>query len=396
MFAEEFEFRRTIRHVLDDLGECAAGSWEQLGHVPREVFAALGKAGVFQDRWQKGAFEGVDRLAALIEETSLVSGGLSVSVMGHSEIFIGALTALARSHPQKMLLELALRGDVVGSFAATEVHGGSDLSAVRTIARREGDGWRLTGTKRYITNLGAATHVLVLCRIDGRPDVRDLSLFVVPLGREGVRRTGVFDTVGLRAGLPGEIEIDAHLPGSAMLGGGGLGLAHVNRLLQFERLCICVQLVTAARFSLGLAAAYARGRQIGETRLIDKQAVRHRLARDHAELWAVESRLRELIAALRAGRLPAHELAGLKLVASRVCEQVAGDSMQVLGARGFTTNYPLERVWRDTRLARIGGGADEVMAEAVASRLDKRDNHFDELVAAYDKGDVPRRIGGVT
>lgn len=382
-------YRLRLRQVLDAYGPSDADAWERAGRLPADLLACLGAKGVFRDRWRPGAERGVGHLVALIEETCWLSGGLSLAVTAHSEVFIGALTLLASTPHQRALLDSALAGQAIGCFAATEAHGGSDLTGIRTAVEAHGTGWRLRGRKRYVSNAGQATHLLLLARTGSAPDARDLALVLVPVDTPGVRMEGVLPAVGSKACPPGEFSFDAVLPADAMLAAGGLGLMYAVRLLQFERIAICVQLTTAARIALGMATAFARRRQIGSERLMDKQVIRHRLAHAQADLWAVQSQLRELVRSTGAGTLPTHELAGLKLVASRVCERVISDCMQVMGARGYTSNYPLERLWRDVRLARVGGGADEVMAELVGSRLDRRDERFDGLLDHYEERDLP-------
>jgi alkylation response protein AidB-like acyl-CoA dehydrogenase len=122
--------------------------------------------------------------------------------------------------------------------------------------------------------------------------------------------------------------------------------------------------------------------------LIDHGSIRHRLADARAELWAAEALLHGVVAAAMTGREVAYETAGTKLFCVRTAGRVIDECLQVLGGRGYTENYPLERYWRDARLARIGGGSDEVMRELIASGLDHADAEYDEWMAQLDRGDV--------
>lgn len=384
--------RAAVGSALSDVDEAEVDRWEAAGHLPRTALVGLAEAGVFHRRWAAGAEEGLPLLAAISEETGAVCSGLALAVLGHCEVFTGALVWLADTPGQRALLADALDGRALGCFAATEEHGGSDLTGVRTVATPRPDGgWHLTGAKRYVSNLGSATHALVLARVAGRPRSSDLALFVLPLVAPGAEVTGFFPTVGLRSCDVGALRIDAELEPDALLGAPGLGLAYASRLLQFERIAICVQLVAGAGRALRLAAAYARRRETGGVRLLDRQALRHQLAGHQAELWAVEGALRAVLEDAAAGLAVSHRVAGLKLVATRVAEQVTDGCLQVFGARGYTTNFPLERWWRDTRLARIGGGADEVMSDAVASFLDRRAPVEDEVLDRLEAADQPLR-----
>jgi alkylation response protein AidB-like acyl-CoA dehydrogenase len=380
-------FQAALRACLAEFDEDAVRDWEGGGHLPPSVLAALGRHGVFRNRWRDGADGGAAHVVAMAEETAGVSSGLALAAMGHCEVFCGALQWLAETDGQRALREAALDGTVVGCLASTEPSGGSDLSAIRTTACRSGAGagWRVQGRKRYVSNLGGATHALVLARLRDRLDARDLSLFVVPLGEPGATVEGFFPAVGLAACDVGEVSLDVVLPEDALLGSSGMGLAYLSRLLQFERLSICAQLLTGARAALGLATAFARRRMVGADRLLDKQAVRHRLGRCRSELWMLEAALADLVRRTRSGEGVGHRTAALKLEASRIVEHVTDECLQVFGARGYTRHYPLERIWRDVRLARIGGGSEEVLTELVASRLDRPqpewERRLDDLAA---------------
>lgn len=390
--ADESAVRAAVRAALSGVDDAVVAGWEEAGHLPREVLVRLAEAGVFRRRWAVGADEGLAALVAISEETSAVCSGLALAVLGHCEIFTGALAWLGQTGGQRALLADALDGRAVGCFAATEAHGGSDLAGVRTVATPlPGGGWRLTGRKRYVSNLGGATHAVVLARVADRPHTSDLALFVLALDAPGVTVAGFFRTVGLRSCDVGELHVDAELAADALLGSPGLGLAYASRLLQFERIAICVQLIAGTRRALRLTAAYARRRHTGGVRLLDRQAVRHRLADYQAELWAVEGALRAVLDDARAGGSVAHRVAGLKLATSRVAERVTDGCLQVFGARGYTANFPLERWWRDTRLARIGGGADEVMSDAVASYLDRPSPAEEDLLDRLEEADRPVR-----
>jgi alkylation response protein AidB-like acyl-CoA dehydrogenase len=384
-------FRHRVRDALSLFGVDVLAQWERDGHIPRDAITELGRRGLFRERWAEGAKQGLPRLIAMSQEVCGRSSGLAMAMMGHSEIFTGALRWLADSPAQFALLDSALDGTVVGCFAATEPQGGSSLAAIQTAAVAVGDGWHLQGCKRYVSNVGGATHVLVLARPERARGSGDLALFVVPLDAPGVTVDGFFDAVGIHACDVGQVTLDADVPGEALLGQPGLGLLYASHLLQFERISICAQLLTSAERAIRLAAAFGRWRTIGESRLIDQQVIRHRLAACQAELWTLESRLRELVSwARERPGMPAHEIAALKLIVGESAERIVDSCIQMLGARGCSTNFPMERMWRDCRLARVGGGTDEVLAELVATGLSRDDPPFDEMLAGYLAADLPR------
>ena len=382
-------FRARLRLVLAGFTEATTARWERDNHIPPSAMAALGKARVFRDRWKHGAESGLPYLLAYSEELFRCSSGLAISAMGHSEMFTGALAWLATDPEHRDLLESALDGHAVGCFAATEAHGGSSLAGIRTSAVRTAAGWHLTGAKRYITNIGGATHVLVLAREQGAA-TGDLSLFIVPTNAPGMRIDGFFEMAGLRACDIGQASFDVDLPDSSLLGKPGVGMLYATHLLQFERMSICAQLIAAAGHALRLAVAYSRHREVGGSRIIDKQAIRHRLAFCQARLWNLESRIQDLAERpARTGFMPAREIAALKLSAGEDVGTIIDTCMQVFGARGSSTNFPMERIWRDARLARFGGGTDEVLADLVGSYLDRPDQTADMSLERLIASDEP-------
>jgi alkylation response protein AidB-like acyl-CoA dehydrogenase len=389
---QQDKFRIRVRNVLDGFTASEVASWEQSRHLPMTAVAAIARHGIFRVRWEPGAQGGLSMLVALSQEACQLSSGLALAVMGHSEMFIGALTWLAVTADQKALLEDALDGRIVGCFAATEPQGGSDLAGIRSTATRVPDGWRLHGRKRYVSNIGGASHVLMLVRPDTSSDASDLGLFIVPLDAPGVTIDRYFDAVGIAACDVGQVSFDTVVPADAVLGNPGLGMMYATHLLNFERISICAQLLASAELSLRLAVAYARRRTVGGARIFDRQAIRHRLAGCQAELWTLQGRLAELVARIeRQQGLPSREIAAFKLTSAKAAGRIVDTCMQVFGARGCMRGFPVEHIWRDTRMARLGGGTDEVLADLVASGLDRTDPSVESLLDEHlaDDTEVP-------
>jgi alkylation response protein AidB-like acyl-CoA dehydrogenase len=382
LFADAESYRGRVRETVSGWGD-APERWERERSLPSELFTQLGTEGLFRERWSSGVGPGLTRGLVLVEEVARVSSGAALGVMTHVEVFLGALVRLSRTVAQLELLEQGLSGEVVGCFAVTEDHGGSDIAAVRTTATPAGDGWRLQGAKRFVSNAGTATHALVLGRsVDLRPG-RDLSLFAVPLDAR-VTTTAVHDKVGLNACAMADISFDVMLGPEALLGVPGAALLYLNRLLELERVSIAWQLLVASRSALGLAAAFARQRMVGAGPLIDKQAVRHRLADAQAALWPLEAMFAHVTAILVAGGSAPRESAGLKLASALGAGRILDDCLQVFGGRGALASYPLERWWRDARVARIGGGTDDVMREIVGSSFTRPDAGYDRWLASFE------------
>lgn len=384
------QYRELVRRACAPFREGPAQQWETERHIPRAALRTLAVGEVFHARWEPGPIRGLPYLVAMSEELFRCSSGLALAAMGHSEIFIGALRRHASTPAQQLLLKEALEGQAVGCFAATEPQGGSSLADVRSTAVSIAGGWRLAGTKRFVSNVGSATHAAVLARAEGAARPGDLSLFVLPLNLPGVRVDGFFDTSGVRSCDVGQITFDTAVPGDALLGSQGLGLLYASHLLQFERIAICAQLLGAAQTALDLATAYARRRTVGSARVMDKQVIRHRLALGYAELWNLQSRLSSLVdMAARENVMPSHQIAALKVTAGQTVTRLIDICVHVCGARGDTTAFPMERLARDCRIAGIGGGTDEVLTGIVASFIDRPDLVADEMLDRAVLADQP-------
>lgn len=385
LIGHEPDWRTRVRAVVDDRTPDPAPGRPETA----TIIARLGQAGLLRDRWALGD-RGLRRGLALIDEVAQRSGGLSLAVLTHLEVFCGTLVRLAEGD-QQVVLDGALEGRVTGCVAVTEDGAGSDLAALTTEATAEPAGWRLRGAKRYATNAPAATHALVLAR---QPDLtrrpgHELSLFLVDLRTSGVELTGRYPMAGLAGCEIGRLEIDAFVPRDALLGSPGLGTLYTAVALAAERLAIAAQLVAVAERALRLAAAYARHRAIGDGRLVDKQAVTHRLADVTAELAAVRSLLAATVATVEEGTVDQRGTAALKLASTRCASRATDEALQVLGGRGYSTNFPVESWWRDVRAGRIGGGTDDVMREIVGSGLRRPDPEFDRWVADLVAADHP-------
>ena len=384
-------FRHLLRDALAAYDANVVSSWEYAGHVDPKLFRDLGAAGCFAERWKHRRLDGLPYAVILAEEMTFIGGGPGLAVSLHSEIFLGALTRLARNDFHRELLARGIHGECIGCLASTEPTGGSDLLSLRTSLSRHDDGWHLDGEKRYTSNAGCADHALVIAHDPQRPHGRNLCIAVVPLDFPGIEVVGFYEKVGIKSCDAAHLRFSAVIPDEMLLGTPGAGFFYISALLQHERITISAGLLAAARVCLGTTVAFARRRQSGDVKLIARQALRHRLADAQTATWAGEALLAAVITAARAGRDVSHQTAALKLYCARTVGQIIDECMQIFGGRGYTSNFPLERYWRDARLARIGGGADEIMREVIAADIDRPAPYFDDLVVSLERDDLVDR-----
>lgn len=353
----ERELRRRAGVVADELL-----AWPPEQVATRAVIEKLGAEGLIAARWDRP-----DDLGgiALVEE--LASRGLSstaVVVSLHVDSVLAMLRQFARPELRN-LVDAALTGTTVGCVAASEPGGGSDLNGAETTASATSDGWEIAGDKKFVTLGRQADFAIVLARLSDRPRPGGLGAFVVP--RDGMEPV---KTHRLVAGSDLEtswMRVHATVPSHHLLGRPGLGLAVVNWGLTKERLAVAALVVGACRLATTLAITHAYERRQFGSRLFDHQAIRFRLAELHTQLQMLSSELRYLGGQRAAA---SRRIAGLKVTAARFGERCLSECLQVFGGDGYVDDAtPLGRLWRDIRLARIGGGTDEVMWEIVAGGL---------------------------
>ncbi|MEU2207316.1 acyl-CoA dehydrogenase family protein [Streptomyces hygroscopicus] len=360
-----------VREALSGLGDAS-----RLRRFPRGVLEKLGKLGVLRRRWA-GPHPGDVLLGVSLAEEVAASAptGIAVGVSLHTESVLSMLHRFGTGSDYLAdLRERALDGTAIGALAASEPQGGSDLSAVRTLATPVAGGWRISGSKKYVSLGAVGDFVIVLCRLadgSGAP-TRRLATVVVPLARAEVVRE--HDKLGTHALDTVAVEFhDVLIPAEAMLGRPGLGLANVSYGLSFERLAVGAQVLGAVGHALGLAVEHSERREQFGGPLRSHQHLEFRLADVLVELEVLRAAVHHM-----AGRLMAEPLdralvariAAVKVHAARLAERLVSECLQVFGGAGYLTREtPLGQMWQDVRLARIGGGTDEMMLALVAGEL---------------------------
>lgn len=357
-----------ISALYRDIRRGEVDAWERDRGVPRSLYERLAAAGAFGARWpERSPGPGqVDVAAHVIRESAQTSVGACIAIGTHME---GYFRALARSAYGERTWDDALTGRAVGAMSVTERAGGSNPSNCSTVADRDGDCWKLTGHKHYVSNLRAATDVVVFARThDGHP-LSSFTLFIVPTEAPGVTITP-HPLVGAAASATAMLDLDGVvIDDERRVGAVGSGLVLLLDFLRAERVMAACAGLAVADLCFEIALTYAERRMVGDTPLRQQQAIAHRLATLASEIAAGRALLAERLAAAQRGQITSAEAGQAKLVLNRVAWSAADEAMQILGGRGFTEETPLARIWRDIRIGRIGGGTDEVQLELIAQSL---------------------------
>jgi alkylation response protein AidB-like acyl-CoA dehydrogenase len=320
-----------------------------------------------------GLHEGIEALA-------YGNAGLAMSTM--PTYLLARAVALHGSPEQRQRwLPAVAEGRLLGAWAVTEPHTGSDVAAITTRAVQDGDGWRLSGRKMFITNAAIADALLVLCRTGGEGARGALTTFVVPMDTPGIEVARTLEKMGLRSSPTCELVLDdVAVPDSDRLGPVGEGWQVGMDVLDYERLAVPAIAAGMSARALDLAQAYAANRTAFGGRLDEIGAVQAMLADIAAALLECRLLYRHVAALVDADRPAILDASIGKLVGGRLANAAAGLALQIHGGYGYIREYEVERLYRDARLFTIGGGTSEIQQRIVAGQL-RRDPDWSRTAA---------------
>jgi butyryl-CoA dehydrogenase len=341
-----------------------AARWDKEHHFPREAhrgLAALGAYGICVPEEFGGAHLDYLTLALVLEEIAAGDGGTSTAISVTNCPVNAILMRYGNPAQKKRWLTPLAQGEMLGVFCLTEPHVGSDASALRTTATRDGEGYLLNGVKQFITSGKNGQLAIVIAVTDKGAGKKGMSAFLVPTDAPGYAVARLEDKIGQHSSDTAQINFDnCRIPPDHLIGAEGEGYRIALSALEGGRIGIAAQSVGMARSAFEVALAYAKERQSFGTAIINHQAVGFRLADCATQLEAA----RQLIwhaATLRDAGLPClKEAAMAKLFASEMAEQVCSAAIQTLGGYGYVTDFPVERIWRDVRVCQIYEGTSDV------------------------------------
>ncbi|MFI9012256.1 acyl-CoA dehydrogenase family protein [Actinosynnema sp. NPDC053489] len=359
--------RFTEREVVPHLAD-----WERAGELPRSLHraaAGIGLLGLGFPESVGGAGDLIDTVVAT-EELILAGGssGLVAGLLTHG-IALPHIVDAGDADLVERFVQPTVAGELIGALAITEPGGGSDVAALRTTARRDGDTYVVNGTKTFITSGDRADFVTTAVRTGG-PGHQGVSLLVVEKGTPGFAVDRRLEKMGWHCSDTAELSfVDARVPAANLVGPENAGFALIMRQFQVERVSLAVQAYATAQRCLDLTAAYARGRETFGRPLIARQVVRHRLVEMAQRVDLARAYTREVAARVLAGEEVVAQVCFAKNAAVEACSFVVDAAVQLHGGFGYLREAEVERHYRDARVLGIGGGATEVMAELAARRL---------------------------
>jgi alkylation response protein AidB-like acyl-CoA dehydrogenase len=337
-----------------------------------ELFREHGLFSLLFDEQDGGTGTGSLVTLIAIEEIARACAS-SCLILGVQELGSLGLKLAGTPEQRAHWLPRLARGELLAAYALTEADSGSDAAAMRTTARRDGDGWVLDGTKRFITNAGVAGLYTVFAKTDQAAGHRGISAFLVEADAPGFAVLRVEPKLGIRGSTTGELAFDGvRLPAEALLGGEGSGFTLAMRILDRSRAGIAAQALGIAQGATDYALAYARTRET-----MGKPIAQHQLIA--AKLADMETRCELGRAALhRFGRMLDDGVDGpeltksgaiVKLACSDAAMWVTTEAVQVLGGYGYIEEHPVERMLRDAKITQIYEGTNEIQRLVIAREM---------------------------
>ena len=369
-----------IRDAVRDFAQTElwphAARWDKEHHFPRDAhqgLAALGAYGICVPEEFGGAHLDYVTLALVLEEIAAGDGGTSTAISVTNCPVNAILMRYGNAQQKRDWLTPLARGEMLGAFCLTEPHVGSDASALRTTAVKQGDEYVINGVKQFITS-GKNGHVAIVIAVtDKAAGKRGLSAFIVPthrLGNSGWVVARIEDKLGQHSSDTAQINLEnCRVPAENLIGEEGEGYKIALSALEGGRIGIGAQAVGMARSALEVAIQYAKEREAFGVPIIDHQAVSFRLADCATRLEAARQLIWHAASLRDAGKPCLKEAAMAKLFATETAEAVCSAAIQTLGGYGYVSDFPLERIYRDVRVCQIYEGTSDVQKIIISRSL---------------------------
>jgi alkylation response protein AidB-like acyl-CoA dehydrogenase len=366
---EHDQLRESIRRFVIKELQPHAEEWEETT-FPNWVFTRMGELGFLGlDKPEAYGGQGGDYYTSLVLAEEIVharSGGLAMGLAVHTDMAMPPILAFGTEEQKQEWVTPAIAGQKILCLGITEPDAGSDVSGIKTVAKRDGDGYVINGSKTYITNGHRADVIVLVTKTDPEAAYDGFTLFLVPMDAEGVIREKRLRKLGMHASDTALLAFqDVHVPESAVLGQIGKGFYHIMWELQGERLIGAAGCVAGAQHVFDRTLQYAKerkafGREIGRF-----QVIRHKFAEMATKIETARQLVYTTGWRFQNGEYPVREISMAKLYAARIAVEVADECIQIHGGAGYMQEYGIERAWRDLRLNRIGAGTDEIMLDVI-------------------------------
>ncbi|MFM0732559.1 acyl-CoA dehydrogenase family protein [Paraburkholderia sediminicola] len=365
--------RDAVRTFVREAVTPHAAQWDRERIFPKDVhrqLAELGAYGVLVPETYGGAGMDALALALILEEIAAGDGGTSTAISVNNCPVCSILLTYGNDAQKRDWLTPLARGEMLGAFCLTEPQAGSDASALRTTATRDGDTYVLNGVKQFITSGKNGNVAIVMAVTDKAAGKRGISAFIVPTDTKGYVVARVEEKLGQHSSDTAQIIFeDCRVPAANLIGAEGEGYRIALSGLEGGRIGIAAQSVGMARAAFEAALAYAKERESFGQPLFSHQAVQFRLADMATQLEAARQLIWHAASLKDAGQPCLTEAAMAKLFASEAAERICSAALQIHGGYGYLSDFPVERIYRDVRVCQIYEGTSDIQKILIARGL---------------------------
>jgi len=374
ILSEEHQMiRYALRSYAQERLAPNAARWDREHYFPKDELkelAGLGAFGVAVPEQYGGAGLDYVSLALVLEEIAAGDGGTSTIISVNNCPVCSIAMMYANDEQKERFLRPLAQGEMLGAFALTEPHTGSDAAALRTTAVKDGDHYVLNGTKQFITSGKYGDVAIVMAVTDKAAGKKGISAFWVPTNTPGYIVAGLEQKMGQHSSDTAQIVFDnCRVPASNLIGEEGMGYKIALSGLEGGRIGIASQSVGMARAAYEAALGYAKERESFGKAIFEHQSVQFRLAEMAMQIEAARQLILHAASMKDAGLPCLKEAAMAKLFASEMAERVVSSAMQVFGGYGYVADFPVERIYRDVRVCQIYEGTSDIQKILIARAL---------------------------
>ncbi len=370
---EQQQIKFSVREFAESEIRPNVMEWDETQHFPDELrpkLAELGLMGVIFPEEYGGSGLGYVEYATIIEEIARVCGSVGLSVAAHNSLCSNHIFMFGNEEQKQKYLVPLINGETWGAWGLTESQAGSDSAGTRTNAVKSNGGWKVNGSKNFITHAITGNTLVAVAVTDKEKGNKGISAFIFDKSMEGFRSDKKENKLGMRASETASVVFeDCYVPDENRLGNLGEGFLQAMQILDGGRISIAALSVGIAQGAYEAAVKYAKERHQFGKPIAEFQAIQFKLADMATQIECARLLTQQAAAMKDAGAKVSQKSAMAKLYASEVAVKVAEESIQIHGGYGYTKDYPAEKFWRDSKLCTIGEGTSEIQRLVIAKQL---------------------------
>lgn len=373
-FTEEHKaFRLSFREFLQKEVTPYIEKWEETGTIDRFIWKKFGEMGYFglnQPEQYGGLNLDLFYTTIFLEELQKInSGGFAAAMWAHAYLAMTHINKEGDKRIKNEYLTPSIKGEKIGCLCITEPFGGSDVASMRTTAIKKENTYIINGSKTFITNGVYSDYLVVAAKTNTKAKHQGISIFVIDKNTKGITTTKL-NKLGWKASDTAEIAFDnVEIPIENLLGEEGKGFAYIMQHFALERVVMGINAHARAEYAVDYAIKYMGEREAFGKKINKFQALRHKIAEMASEVEMCKTFNYNVIQQLNKGIYAVKEATMSKLMSTKIADKVIYNALQMLGGYGYMEDYPMARLFRDSRLGPIGGGTSEILKEIIAKML---------------------------